>query len=160
MSERPHGADETNAAPVPPGTPADPSIGELLTQLSAQTGRLVRDEMKLAQKELHESLRHAGRGAGLISAAGVLAFLAAATLIAAAVSALALLLPLWAAALIIGVMLLASAAVVAMISRREATSATPAAPRTITNVKRDVDSLRSDVRVRPDVKGAGHAGHA
>lgn len=139
---------------VPPRPPVDPSIGDLLTQLSAQTGRLVRDELKLAQKELHESLRHAGKGAGLISAAGVLAFLGAATLIAAAVAALALVLPVWASALIIGVVLLAVAAVAGMVSRREAESVTPPAPRTMANVRRDVEAVRSDV------KGAGHAGHA
>ena len=145
---------------VPPTPPVDPSIGELLTRLSAQTGRLVRDEMKLAQKELQKSLRHAGKGAGLISAAGLVAFLGAATLVAAAVTALALILPVWAAALIIGVVLLAVAALAAMVSRREAERATPAAPRTMANVRRDVDSVRSDLAVRSDVKGAGHAGHA
>jgi hypothetical protein len=30
---------------------ADASIGELMSQLSAQTSRLVRDELRLAQKE-------------------------------------------------------------------------------------------------------------
>jgi hypothetical protein len=33
---------------VEPKPHADPSIGELVSQLSAQTTRLVRDEMKLA----------------------------------------------------------------------------------------------------------------
>lgn len=139
---------------VPPRPPVDPSIGELMTRLSAQTGRLVRDEMKLAQKELQESLRHAGKGAGLISAAGVLGFLGAGTLIAAAVAALALVLPVWASALIIAVVLLVAAGVAAMLSRREAERATPATPRTMANVRRDVDVVRTDV------KGAGHAGHA
>ncbi len=50
---------------------ADASIGELMSQLSAQTSRLVRDEMKLAQKELQQSVKHAGIGAGLFSAAGL-----------------------------------------------------------------------------------------
>ena len=52
---------------------ADASIGELMGQLSTQTSRLVRDEMRLAQKELQQSVKHAGIGAGLISAAGLLA---------------------------------------------------------------------------------------
>ncbi len=37
---------------------------------------------------------------------------------------------------------------------KEADSATPPVPRTMANVKRDVDAVRADV------KGAGHAGHA
>ena len=40
-------------------------MGELMTQLSSQTSRLVRDEIRLAQKEFVESAKHAGIGAGL-----------------------------------------------------------------------------------------------
>ena len=128
----------------------DASVGELLTRLSAQTSRLVRDELKLAQQEMRESLRHAGRGAGLISAAGLLAFLGAATLIAAAVAALSLVLPVWAAALIVGVVLLAAAAVAALVSRREVERVTPPLPRTVENVREDIEEVR--------MRGMGHAG--
>ena len=54
---------------------AEPSIGELMGQLSTQTSRLVRDEMRLAQKEFQEAAKHAGIGAGLVQcgrSAGVL----------------------------------------------------------------------------------------
>jgi hypothetical protein len=54
---------------------ADASLGELLTQLSSQTSQLVRDEMRLAQKEFQDSAKHAGIGAGLLSVAGLLAVL-------------------------------------------------------------------------------------
>ena len=110
--------------------------------------------MRLAQREIHESLRHAAKGAGLISAAGVLAFLGGATLVAAAVAALALVLPVWAAAVIVGAVLLVAAAVAGTVSRREGESVTPPAPRTMANVRRDVETVRTEV------KGAGHAGHA
>jgi cytochrome c biogenesis protein CcdA len=53
-----------------PKSAAEPSMGELMTQLSSQTSRLVRDEMRLAQKEFVESAKHAGIGAGLFSGAG------------------------------------------------------------------------------------------
>ena len=134
------------------GRPPEASVGELLTQLSAQTSRLVRDEMHLAQREIRESVRHAAKGAGLVSAAGVLAFLGAATLIAAAVGALALILPVWAAALIVGAVLLAAAGITAVVSRREAERVTPAAPRTMSNVRQDIEEVR--------VRGTGHVGHA
>ncbi len=133
---------------VDPGPTADASIGDLMTQLSAQTSRLVRDEMRLAQKELQASLRHAGKGAGLISGAGVLAFLGVATLIAAAVSALALVVPVWAAALIIGVALLAMAGIGLLISRREVEQMTPAVPETVESVKKDIDEVRGAAHVR------------
>src|SRR5262249_23598321 len=60
--------------------------------LSSQVSRLIRDEMRLAEKEFRESAKHAGIGAGLFSVAGLLAFFGAAALIAAAVAALSLVL--------------------------------------------------------------------
>ena len=41
-----------------PHAPSDnSSVGELVSRLSEQTSRLVRDEMRLAQKELQKSAR-------------------------------------------------------------------------------------------------------
>lgn len=121
---------------------ADASIGELISQLSAQTSRLVRDEMRLAQKELVQSAKHAGAGAGLFGAAGLLAFFGVASLITAAVAALALVLPTWAAALIVGAALLAAAGVAALVSRRQVKEVTPAAPQTVESVKKDIQEVK------------------
>ncbi|WP_205873799.1 phage holin family protein [Mycobacterium camsae] len=124
----------------------DASIGELISQLSSQTSRLVRDEMRLAQKELVQSAKHAGAGAGLFGAAGLLAFFGLASLIAAAIAALALALPTWAAALIVAAALFAIAGVAALISRRQTKEVTPAAPHAVASVKQDIE----------EVKGARH----
>lgn len=124
---------------------ADPSIGELIGQLSTQTSRLVRDEMRLAQKEFQEAARHAGIGAGLFSAAGLLAFFGFAAGVAAGVGALALLLPVWAAALIVAAVLFAAAGIAALVSKRQIDEVSP--PRqTVESVKMDID----------EVKGARH----
>ena len=120
----------------------DASMGELMSQLSTQTSRLIRDEMRLAQKEFQESAKHAGIGAGLFSVAGLLAFFGFATLIAAAVAALSLVLPVWAAALIVGVVLFAIAGIAALIARNQAREVTPAAPRTVETVKADIQELK------------------
>lgn len=127
---------------------ADAPIGELLSQLSSQTSRLVRDEMRLAQKEFQDSARHAGVGAGLLSVAGVLLLFGSLTLVAAAVAALALVLPMWAAALIVGVALLAVAALVALISRDQVERVTPPAPQTVASVKQDIDEVKGAAHVR------------
>lgn len=121
---------------------ADASTGELLSQLSAQTSRLVRDELRLAQKEFQESAKHAGIGAGLFSLAGLLALLGFMTLIAAAVAALALVLPVWAAAVIVAAVLFVVAGVAALVGRREAGEVTPAAPKTVETVKADIEEVR------------------
>jgi hypothetical protein len=121
---------------------ADASIGELLSQLSAQTSRLVRDELRLAQKEFQQSAKHAGIGAGLFSVAGLLAFVGFLTLIAAAVAALSLVLPVWAAAVIVAAVLFLVAGVAALIGRRQASEITPAAPRTVETVKADIEEVK------------------
>ncbi len=120
----------------------DPSIGELMGQLSSQTSRLVRDELRLAQKEFQESARHAGIGAGLFSIAGVLALLGAATVIAAAVAALSLVLAVWAAALIVAAVLFIAAAIASVVGRNQAQEVTPAVPKTVETVKADIQELK------------------
>ena len=124
---------------------ADASIGELMSQLSAQTSRLVRDEMRLAQKEFQNSAKHAGIGAGLFSVAGLLAFFGLGTVIAAAVAALALALPVWAAALIVAAVLFVAAGVAALVSRSQVRQVAP--------VPQTVDSVKEDIR---EVKDARH----
>ena len=121
---------------------ADASIGELMSQLSTQTSRLIRDEMRLAQKEFQESAKHAGIGAGLFSVAGLLAFFGAATLIAAAVAALSLVLEVWAAALIVAAVLFVIAGVAALVGRKQVREVTPAAPKTVETVKADIQELK------------------
>ncbi|MGE2713619.1 phage holin family protein [Mycolicibacterium litorale] len=121
---------------------ADASLGELLSQLSAQTSRLVRDELRLAQKEFQESAKHAGIGAGLLSVAGLFAFLGLATVIAAAVAALSLVLPVWAAALIVALVLFVIAGIAALVSKKQADEVTPAAPRTVDTVKADIQEVK------------------
>ena len=125
-----------------PEPPADASIGELMSNLSAQTSRLVRDEMKLAQKELQQSVKHAGIGAGLISVAGLLAVFGLATVIAAAVAALALVLPVWAAAVIVAVVLFIAAGIAALLSRKQAEEITPPVAQSADSVKADIKEVK------------------
>lgn len=121
---------------------SDASTGELMSQLSSQTSRLIRDELRLAQKEFQDSAKHAGIGAGLFSVAGLLAFFGAAALIAAAVSALALVIPVWAAALVVAAVLFGAAAVAGIIGRNQTREATPATPRTVETVRDDIRELK------------------
>jgi Flp pilus assembly protein TadB len=120
---------------------ADASIGELMSQLSSETSRLVRDEMRLAQKEFQESAKHAGIGAGLFSVAGFLAFFGLGTVIAAAVAALSVALAMWAAALVVAAVLFVAAGIAAFISRKQIQQVTPA-PRTVDSVKEDIREVK------------------
>jgi uncharacterized membrane protein YqjE len=140
MVERASGADAgASSAPAP----AEPSLGELVTQLTEQTSRLVRSEMQLAQAEMQEKAKNAGVGAGLFGAAGIVALYGAGALIATVILALSLVLPAWAAALIVTVVLFAIAGVVALTGQKRVNRATPPAPqRTIDSVKRDIETVK------------------
>lgn len=128
---------------TPPGRASEEPIGALVHRLSEQIPELVRSELRLAQAELTAKGKRAGLGLGMFSAAGLLAFLGLSTLVATAVLALALVLPAWAAALIVAVLLFAGAGVAALAGKKEVEQATPPAPeRTIANVREDVATVK------------------
>lgn len=119
------------------------TLGGLVHRLAEQLPELVRSELRLAQAELAEKGKRAGIGIGAFSVAGLLAFFALGTLVAAAVLALDLALPAWAAALIVAAALLVGAAVAAFFGKKEVQQATPPTPtRAVEGVKEDVATLR------------------
>ena len=80
------------------------SLGDLLAELSRETGQLVRKEMELATTELTARARKAGAQVGVAAAGGALAHAGLLVLLAALVIGLAEMgLAPWLAALIVGV---------------------------------------------------------
>ncbi|GAA3383771.1 phage holin family protein [Cryptosporangium minutisporangium] len=129
----------------PSSRPATESLstGELVTRLTAQMSTLVRDELALARAELTEKGKKAGKGAGLLGGAGVLAFYGVAALLTAVIAALALALPVWAAALIVAVVLFLVAGVVALLGKKNLAKAGPPVPtEAVEGVKRDVRTVK------------------
>lgn len=123
-------------------TPPEPSTAELITRLSEQTSRLVRDELKFARAEFTAKAKQGGVGAGYLGAGGVLAWFGFGALIAAAILALALVLPAWAAALIVAAVLFIAAGIAALLGKKKVEDLSPTPERTITNVKRDVAEVK------------------
>jgi hypothetical protein len=114
----------------------------LLTRLSEQSARLVREELQLAKVEMTDKAKHAGIGAGLFSTAGIVGLFGVGALVATAILALALVMPAWLASLVVGAVLLVAAAVTALAGKKQVQQATPAAPQaTIASVKRDAAEL-------------------
>jgi uncharacterized membrane protein YqjE len=131
---------QDNAPSAPPG---DQSLGELVSQMSEQTSRLIRDELRLAQLEMAEKGKRAGIGAGLFGGAGLFSLYGIGALVAAAILALAGPLSPWLAALIVAAALFVVAGIAAVIGKREVTQATPPMPEeAISGVKQDVQALR------------------
>lgn len=128
-----------HAAPSPGGE----STGELVSRLSQDMSQLIRDELRLAQAEVSGKAKQAGVGVGMFGAAGLLALYGVGVLIATAILALALAVPAWLAALIVGVPLLAAAGIAALLGKKRVTAAAPPLPeRAIGSVKRDVDAVK------------------
>lgn len=123
------------------------SVGELVGQATEQLSLLVRQELALVKEELAEKGRRAGRGGGLLGAAGVVGYVGLMALSGTGAAALSLVVPVWAAALIVTGVLFALAAVLAATGRAQLRRAKPATP------ARAIDSLRADVE---EIKGRAH----
>ncbi|MGQ0779445.1 MAG: phage holin family protein [Pseudonocardiales bacterium] len=119
------------------------SVGELVSQLSEQVSHLIRDELRLAQAELEQKGKRAGIGAGLTGAAGVLSLLGLAALVTAVIAALALVMAVWAAALLVGGALLLLAGLLALVAFSQMKRATPPMPEeAIASTKRDIETIK------------------
>jgi lipopolysaccharide export LptBFGC system permease protein LptF len=138
-------AEVLNGSPVRPVT--EQSTAELVQRASEQITLLVRDELALAKAELTEKGKHAGIGIGLFGGGGVLAFYGVGVLIATAVIALALVLPLWLSALIVAVVLFVAAGILALLGKNQVTKAVPPEPKVaIESAKADVDEVKHAIK--------------
>ena len=87
----------------PSRLPEDRSIGELLGDLYQGTAEILRLEIQLAKTELAQKASRVGKNVGFLAAGGILAYTGFLAIIAGIIGVLALLLPFWASALIVGV---------------------------------------------------------
>jgi len=140
-------ADPLTTPPVPPRE-ARRSIGALLADLPRIIAELIQAEIESLKAEVSSKLKSAGIGAGLLVGAGVFAFFAALVLVAAAVLGLATVLPAWAAALIVGGVLLLLTGIIAGIGIAQLKRGLPPTP------SDTIDSIGDDIRV---LRGEGKA---
>ncbi len=127
--------------------PTSATTGELVTRLSSQISELVRGELALAKAELAQKGKRAGIGAGLAGTAGVLALYGVGALITTVIAALALVLPVWAAALIVAVVIFIVAGVLGLLGKNQIQRATPPVPEnTVESVKRDVATVSERIK--------------
>ena len=128
---------------------ARPTIGAsaALKAVAQDTSELVRAEVDLAKAELMAGIKANATGIGMLVAAGVLVWLAVQGLLLAAGFALALVVPAWASALIISVLLIIIAGIVGFIASRKL--GTPVSvEQAKTNVQEDVAWFKTHLRGR------------
>jgi len=127
--------------PVNGGAQVDPrerGVGELVKDLANQTSTLVRQEIKLAQAEVTQKGKLAGKGAGMMAGAAVAALLMLGALTALLIVVLDSFMALWLAIAIVTVLWAIVAAVLAQAGRSALQSATPPVPQTVETVKEDI----------------------
>jgi hypothetical protein len=125
----------------------DRPVSELIKQLAQETQTLVRQEMDLAKAEMREKGKRAGLGVGLMGGATVVALGAFGALTAFLIALLAEAMDVWVAALIVGLVYAAIAAVLALQGKEKVTEATPPVPeQTVQTVKEDVQWAKNQVR--------------
>lgn len=125
----------------------DKPLGELVQDLSRQTSTLIRQEMRLAQAELAEKGKHAGKGAGMFGGASVVALYGVGALVAAAILGLATVLEPWIAAAAIGTVLLLIAGILALTGKKELDEAGPPKPeQALDSVQQDIATVKASAR--------------
>jgi hypothetical protein len=136
-------AGDANGRPQP-GSPGPSSEGGAKRPLGAVVasavdgvGTLLRKHVELAKLEVGSAVSIRAAGAGMMAAAGALALLAFGFVAAAGAAALALVMPTWAAILIVAVLLLAIAGLLVLVARRAIRTAPAMAERSKETMKED-----------------------
>ncbi|MFI6515123.1 phage holin family protein [Spirillospora sp. NPDC050679] len=130
-----------------PGDLAGMPTSELVKHLSEQSAQLVREELRLAQLELKTKGDRFAQGGKLFGGAGLVALYGGGALVATVILLLALVMPAWAAGLIVTVVLLAVAGFLAQRGKKQMGLAAPAKP------EQTAESVRADVE---EIKSRGH----
>jgi hypothetical protein len=133
----PRGADSQN------GQRQDVPVRELTAQLGEQLTRLVREEAALARAGMFASARQAMLGGGLFGAAAVVGLGAWLAMVAAAIAGIALELPVWASALIVGGALGMLAGLLALLGRGRFTRTAGPLRMTADTVRAEASELAS-----------------
>lgn len=96
--------DQHDSSQLHPGAEAR-SLKDIVEDIVRDIGNIFRAELRLAITELKTSFRKSAMAGGLLAAAGLLGFFAAACFIAVCIVALALVLDIWLSILLMGVLL-------------------------------------------------------
>ncbi len=115
-------------------------LGEVARDLTRDVSLLVRQEVELAKAERAEKGRMAAPGLGMIGGAGVVGLMAAGAMTAFLILVLSIVMPEWASAFIVGVVLAAIAYLLVKQGKERVSEAgAPVPEQTIETVKEDVE---------------------
>jgi uncharacterized membrane protein YqjE len=135
------------------GSAAEPQLGDLFRQLAQDSATLVRQEMALAKAELRENVKSVARDTAKIAVGAVLGAVGALVLVLFLVLLLGDALgEYWLGALIVGILLLAVGAFLAMGAMKRLKKDTITPEQTLQTLKEDKQWLQSEMKqVRRDL---------
>lgn len=128
-----------------PHTQHEPSLGDLFSDLSANASTLVRKEVALAKAEMSEKAKQAGQELALLAVAAFLGNAALLALVSGFILIMGLWIPLWAAALIMGVALALVAGGLAWTGVQALKRINPAPTETIQTLQEDKEWLSAQM---------------
>jgi len=122
------------------------SLGALLKDIAGNLQEIVRAEVRLARAEISEQFAKARRGLMFLLVGAVLALMAGIVLLFAFVYALALVVPQWAAALIVAAVVAILAAVMVSAGAKQMRDVQVAPVKTSENIKETVQWVKAQTR--------------
>jgi hypothetical protein len=121
------------------------SLGDLFSELAAETGTLVRQEVALAQAELTVKATSVGKNVGFLAVGGAIAYAGVLAILAGIILGLSLLIPAWIAAIMVG-LVVGAVAFFLISSALEELKKTNLKPEvTVESIKEDAQWLKNQV---------------
>lgn len=121
-------------------------LGELFSQLASDVSLLFRQEVALAKKEFQGALAQAVGGAIALAVGGILATVGLIAILTSIILALALVMPHWAAALLVGAIFIVLGAVFVFLGINRLRELKLIPPRTAQTLKDDAAMIREKAR--------------
>ena len=122
------------------------SLGELFSELAAETSTLVRQEVTLAKTELSQKAGKIGRNVAYLAVGGAFAYAALLAFMAASIIALANVMPWWAAALVVGVVVAIVAGVILFAGYYGLKDTDPVPRQTVETLKEDAQWVKEQMK--------------
>jgi MFS family permease len=121
------------------------SLGDLFSELAAETGTLIRHEVALAQTEITEKATTVGKNVGYLAVGGAVGYAAVLAILAGIILGLANFIPAWASALIVGVVvgIVAYVLITSALAELKKTELTP--EESVESIKEDAKWLKNQV---------------
>lgn len=124
----------------------DRSLPQLLRDLSRDSVHLITREVQLFRAETEQKMTRAQRYAIVLGAGGLVAFVGFMVLVSALVLILALAIPAWISALVVGALMLVTGGVALVIGKNHLAAEDIIPNETARNVKRDISTVREAIR--------------